>query len=368
VFRFIIWLARRLGSGHDSAGGRGQPAATQVAPGQLVTVRLADGGTPGRPADGTVPATGTAGNGTGGNGAPGSAEQNPTLILVGQPGGPQPPRQNWFFRIPRWLRWTAAIVIIGVFFRRIVAWAVLGALSAALHLFGANVHLPHITFGWPWSAPTSSSVLVGPLVLQKIEGIDKPALGTTTFSFLFTHSVSKPIGFLPCWYSATFYAVGHASATVNLNPGPAWWKRSTGHYVLRVLSKPSGGSPGRVSITMALPLPQLPQSVHDVSVDNTISKPVSSDHSWTYPGLACGVVIKPQFAQSVLYSQAQAVAFQKATQVKSVTQPLIAAAEKEATTIVGGNFITPTLNALNYKVSSFTIRWVAPGAGAGANG
>ena len=303
-----------------------------------------------------------------GNGAQGSFEQqNPTIVLVGQPGGP-PPRRGWFSRIPRWLRWTAAIVIVGVFFRRIVAWALLGALSAALHLFGASVHLPHITFGWPWSAPASSSVLVGPLVLQKIEGIDRPALGSSTFSFLFTHSVSKPMGFLPCWYSATFYAVGHASATVNLNPGAAWWKPSTGHYVLRVLSKPSGGTPGRVSVSMALPRPQLPQSVHDVSVDNTISEPVSSDHSWTYPGLACGVLIKPQFAQSVLYSQAQIVAFQKATQVSSVTQPLIAAAEKEATTIIGGNFITPTLNALDYKVSSFTIRWVAPGASAGASG
>jgi hypothetical protein len=355
VFRFIVWLARRLGSGHDS----GQPSSATVLPGQLVTVRLADGSAAGR----------AGGGGAGsGNGTPGSAEQqNPTIVLVGQPGGP-PPRRNWFFRIPRWLRWTAIIVIVGVFFRRVVAWAVLGALSAALHLFGANVHLPHITFGWPWSSPTSSSVLVGPLVLQKIEGIDKPALGTTTFSFLFTHSVSKPMGFLPCWYSATFYAVGHASATVNLNPGPSWWKRSTGHYVLRVLSKPSGSAPGRVSVSMALPLPQLPQSVHDVTVDDTISRPVSSDHSWTYPGLACGVLIKPQFAQSVLYSQAQTVAFQKATQTKSVTQPLIAAAEKEATTIIGGNFITPTLNALNYKVSSFTIRWVAPGAGAGAGG
>ena len=111
---------------------------------------------------------------------------------------------------------------------------------------------------------------------------------------------------------------------------------------------------------MALPLPQLPQSVHDVSIDNTLSKPVSSDHSWTYPGLACGVLIKPQFAQSVLYAQAQSEAFTQATTVKSVTQPLIAAAEKEATTIIGGNFITPTLNALNYKVSQFTIRWVPP--------
>ncbi len=62
---------------------------------------------------------------------------------------------------------------------------------------------------------------------------------------------------------------------------------------------------------MALPLPQLPQSVHDVSIDNTLSKPVSSDHSWTYPGLACGVLIKPQFSQSVLYAQAQSEAFSR---------------------------------------------------------
>ncbi len=108
-----------------------------------------------------------------------------------------------------------------------------------------------------------------------------------------------------------------------------------------MLSKPSGATPGKVSVTMALPLPQLPQSVHDVSIDNTLSKPVSSDHSWTYPGLACGVLIKPQFSQSVLYAQAQSEAFHQATTVASVTQPLIAAAEKEATTIIGGNFITP---------------------------
>ena len=42
-----------------------------------------------------------------------------------------------------------------------------------------------------------------------------------------------------------------------------------------------------------------------------------------------------------------------------MTQPLIAAAEKEATTIIGDNFVTPTLNALNYKVTQFTIRWIA---------
>jgi hypothetical protein len=349
VFRFVIWLARRLRSGHQQAGQTGRPADLAAytaadAPAELVSVRLPDGRVVrGEPAEPRVAPNG----------------QNPTIVLMTPPGGP---RRHWYSWIPRWVRWTGGILIVGIVFRRLVAWAVLAALSGALHLFGADLRLPHVTFGWPWSASstTSSSTLVGPLVLQKIQGIDKPALGTTTFNFLFTHSVSHSMGVLPCWYSATFYAVGKASATVDLNPGASWWKPSTGHYTLRVLSKPSGTTPGRVTVTMALPLPQLPQSVHDVSIDNTLSKPVSSDHSWTYPGLACGVLLKPQFSQAVLYAQAQGEAFKQATTVKSVTQPLIAAAEKEASTIIGDNFVTPTLNSLNYKVSQFTIRWVAP--------
>jgi hypothetical protein len=326
-----------------------------------VTVRLPDG----RLVQGERLAYGAAYDPAGGGpgGIPRDASgHNQTLVLMTPPGGPRyPRRRRWFHIIPRWVRWTAVLVVVGLIFRRAVAWAVLAALSGALHLFGASLHLPHVTFGWPWSSSgTTSTTDVGPLVLQKIEGVDKPALGTTTFNFLFTHSVSKPMGILPCWYSATFYAVGRASATVNLNPGPSWWKPSTGHYVLRVLSQPTATAPGDVTVSLSLPLPQLPQSVHDVSIDNTLSQPVSSDHSWTYPGLACGVLIKPQFAQSVLYAQAQSVAFQQATTLKSVTQPLIAAAERQATTIINGNFITPTLTALHYKVSQFTIHWVSP--------
>jgi hypothetical protein len=294
--------------------------------------------------------------------------QNQTIVLTGQPGGPGGRRPG--LHIPRWAVWTVGILLVIGIFRRIAAWGVLGALSAMLHLFGVNVNLPHVTFGWPWSPANTQTTLVGPLVLQKIEGIDKPALGTETFDFTFTHSVSKPIGFLPCWYSASFAAVGHAWATVDLNPGAAWWKPKTGHYVLKVLSEPSGSTPGKVTVTMSLPMPQLPQSVHDVSVDNTLSAPTNVDHSWTYPGLACGVLIKPQFAQSVLYAQAQEEAFKQATTVSGVTKPLIAAAEKEAATIIGGNFIAPTLNAVGYKVSSFTIDWVSPGktSGNAANG
>jgi hypothetical protein len=333
---------------------RSAPGATGQPTGQMVTVRLPDG----RLVQGERLAEGPAG------GNPrGASGHNQTLVLMTPPGGPRyPRRRRWFHFIPRWVRWTAVIVIVGVIFRRAVAWAVLAALSGALHLFGASLHLPHVTFGWPWSSTTTATTDVGPLVLQKIEGVDKPALGTTTFNFLFTHSVSKPMGILPCWYSATFYAVGRASATVNLNPGPSWWKPSTGHYVLRVLSKPTASTPGTVSVALALPLPQLPQSVHDVSIDNTLSTPVSSDHSWTYPGLACGVLIKPQFAQSVLYAQAQTEAFQQATTRNSVTQPLIAAAERQAATIINGNFITPTLAALNYKVTQFAIHWIRPPA------
>jgi len=354
VFRYVIWLARRLASGPQSAGqpapyGAGHPSGHPS--GQYVTVQLPDTRLASADQPSGQPPAGTAG-----------APLNPTVVLVSPPGGPQPPRRHWYSGIPRWLRWTVLVVVILAVFRRIAAWAALAVLSGALHLFGISASLPHVSFGWPWSSSdtSTSTTLVGPLVLQKIEGIDKPALGSTTFDFMFTHTVSKPIGFLPCWYSATFSAVGHASATVNLNPGPSWWKASTGHYLLRVLAKPSGAAPGQVAVTMALPLPQLPQSVHDVAVDNTLSRPVSTDHSWTYPGVACGAIIKPQFADSVLYSQAQQEAFSQATSVASVTQPLIAAAEKEASTIIGNNFITPTLNSLNYKVTKFTIRWVAP--------
>jgi hypothetical protein len=204
----------QAGKRRPGPGSPGQPT------GQLVTVRLPDG----RLVQGERL-------------APDDSGHQQTLVLMTPPGGPRSPRRRrWWFRfIPRWVRWTAVIVVLGLIFRRAVAWTVLAALSGALHLFGASLHLPHVTFGWPWSSSSATSnTAVGPLVLQKIEGVDKPALGTTTFNFLFTHSVSKPMGILPCWYSATFYAVGRASATVNLNPGPSWWKPSTGHYVLRV--------------------------------------------------------------------------------------------------------------------------------------
>jgi hypothetical protein len=264
-------------------------------------------------------------------------------------------------RVPRWALWTVLIAVILTVFRRAAIWLVLTGLSGALHLIGVNVHFPDWKFGWPWSSITAGSsqtVIVGPWVLQKIEGIDKPALGTENFNFLFTHKVSHNVGPWPCWYSATFYTVGHASATVDLNPGTAWWKPATGHYALTVVRAPAKGKPGEVAVSMALPVPQLPQSVHDITIDDTLSQPVATAHSWTYPGFGCGVLLRPQFAQSVLYADAQQEAFQRATTDSSVTAPMVGAAKTEAVKIIRDNFIQPTVNSLGYTLTRFTIRWV----------
>jgi hypothetical protein len=262
--------------------------------------------------------------------------------------------------VPRWVKWTAVLALVALVFRKAIAFAVLVTLSGALHLIGLNVHLPSIKLAWPWTSIASGTTTdtdIGPWVLQKIEGISRPALGTENFNFVFTHKVSKSIGFWPCWYSSTFYAVGRASATVDLNPGAGWWAPASGHYRLTTLSRPAGGHAGRVMVTIVLPPPQLPQSVHDITVDNTLSHVISTDHSWTYPGFGCGALLKPQFAPTVLYAQAQNLAFYQATHNPQVTRPLVSSAENEAAQIIRDNFVQPTVNALGYTLDGFTLRW-----------
>ena len=277
-------------------------------------------------------------------------------------GGPGPdPRRP---RVPRWVKWTAILALLGLIFRKAIAAVVLTALSAGLHLVGLNVHLPSVKFGWPWQAvhattATTTNTDLGPWVLQKIEGISRPALGQANFTFVFTHKVSRSIGPWPCWYASTFYAVGHASATVDLNPGPSWWAPGTGNYRLQVLSRPQGGKPGHVSVVMMLPRPQLPRSAHDVVIDNIPSRPIDTQHSWTYPGFGCGAVLRPQFQQSVLYAQAQQIAFYKAGHAPMVTGELVRSAEAQATQTIRDNFVQPTVNAFGYLLDRFTIRWAA---------
>jgi len=82
-------------------------------------------------------------------------------------------------------------------------------------------------------------------------------------------------------------------------------------------------------------------------------------HSWTYPGLGCGAMIRPQFSESVLYSQAQNIAFAQVKTNAKVTGPLINAAEAQAGLIIKNNFIQPTVNALGYTLADFAIHWSA---------
>jgi hypothetical protein len=169
--------------------------------------------------------------------------------VPGQPGWPpQPPRDAGDFaprrpgggagrgrprrrRIPRWLKWGAVAVAAGLIFRRAIAYAVLVALSAALHLVGVNVHLPHLRFAWPWQSITSGTVTntdLGPWVLQRIEGISRPALGRASFTFVFTHKVSKNIG---PWPSIPARPGGHRrrvttgcrSSATRLTANPGTW-------------------------------------------------------------------------------------------------------------------------------------------------
>src|SRR6266516_16380 len=197
----------------------------------------------------------------GGPARPGSDLPGSTATWPGPPGPPPPWRETGgagpgnragggggprHRRVSPRVKWAVALVVAGWIFRKAIASVVLMALSAALHLVGLNVHLPSVKVAWPWqtiTAGTTSNTDLGPWVLQKIEGISKPALGVANFNFLFTHKVSKSIGPWPCWYASTFYAVAHVSATVDLNPGPAWWTPATGHYRLQVLSRPQDGKP-----------------------------------------------------------------------------------------------------------------------------
>jgi hypothetical protein len=50
-----------------------------------------------------------------------------------------------------------------------------------------------------------------------------------------------------------------------------------------------------------------------------MSRPIDVQHSWTYPGLGCGALIRPQFSESVLYGQAQNLAFTQVRQNPKVT-------------------------------------------------
>ncbi len=226
-------------------------------------------------------------------------------------------------RVPRKLTWAAVLVLATLIFRKAIAWAALTALGATLHLVGFNVHLPHVSFGWPWqsvSAGTTTDTDVGPWVLQKIQGISRPALGTENFNFTFTHKVSKSIGIWPCWYSGTFATVGHASATVDLNPGPALVDaRVRAITGCRSSAAPATGAPGRVKCRDRAARGRSYRSPRTTSPSITRCRIrlTCSTAGTLLPGLGCGCLIRPQFSVSVLYAQAQSLSRSRRSETTS---------------------------------------------------
>ena len=55
--------------------------------------------------------------------------------------------------------------------------------------------------------------------------------------------------------------------------------------------------------------------------------------------------------------QAQSIAFHQATHNPTITGPLIRAAQAQASLVIRNNFIQPTVNALGYTLTGFTLRW-----------
>ena len=196
-------------------------------------------------------------------------------------------------------------------------------------------------------------------MLQKIEGISQPALGQANFDFYFTRKVSKNIGPWPCWYASTFYAVGHASATVNLNPGPAWWAPAAGHYRLQVLSRPAAGKPGHVTVMMVLPRPQ-PAAVGARHHDRQPSVPPHRHPAQLdLPGvwLRCGAEAPVRTVRAVLAGPADRLL--QGHPRAAGDRPADWQRRDEATQTIRGSFIQPTLNALGYTLDQFTLRWAA---------
>ena len=71
------------------------------------------------------------------------------------------------------------------------------------------------------------------------------------------------------------------------------------------------------------------------------------------------MLLRPQFPDSVLYSQAQRIAFYKSRHVPQITRPLIGTAEAEAAQTIRYNFIQPAVNAFGYTLDRLTLRWAA---------
>jgi len=215
---------------------------------------------------------------------------------------------------------------------------------------------------------TTTDQVIGNVILEKVAGVSDPALGRADFNFDIERKVDKSFLLFKCWYAQDWHAEAHASANVNFNPGPNWWAKGSGHYVMTRVGH-------QVTVNLVLPRPTLPATVHQVVIDNTTSHALGAPmHSFSYPGPGCGPGVRnPHFSNEDFYPISQQIAFalvngqpvkiDNVTMLNTATsadirQRVTAAAEAEAHQLYMTTFIGPTVAGYGDHLAAVNIKWV----------
>ena len=96
---------------------------------------------------------------------------------------------------------------------------------------------------------------------------------------------------------------------------------ASGHYLLQVLSRRWRVSPAGWRSASCCRSRSCRRRCTTSRSTTPLSHPIDTQHSWTYPGFGCGTLLKPQFSASVLYAQAQNLAFYQATHNPQLDPP-----------------------------------------------
>jgi len=242
------------------------------------------------------------------------------------------------------------------------------ALLVAVQFAGSQfrwLRLPHISFSSPVGPAATTITNVGPVILNRLEGLADPAPAEANYSFSFQiQKTRKILWFWTVGFADTYYVSGEGYAQVLLNPGSAYWKQHPGAFDLTVVRRPvaeANGSvrPGDITLAVMLPQPSLPRSVSGVRLD-PVSGPVSGAAHWIGCAFhqSCGaaglahVYFTPQVEQMIAY--------EKLTCVAGGDHGLAAAARQEAYSTIYG-WLGKFSGALHYHLS-FSISWILPGS------
>jgi hypothetical protein len=227
------------------------------------------------------------------------------------------------------------------------------------------LRLPHISISSPVGPPKTSVTNIGPVIRNRLEGINNPAPAVANYLFDFQIKRTRTIlWFWTVGFSDTYHVSGEGYSRVLLNPGGSYWKQHPDAFALTVNKQPvtaANGSvrPGDITLVVTLPQPNLPRSTADVRLDPT-SGPISGAAHWIgcVAHQSCGAadLAKVYFTPQV----EQMVAYQKLTCVAGHDQALAAKARQEAYSTIYG-WLSKFSQALHYNLK-LSINWVTSGS------